>query len=195
VYFLSSSGLYSVGADGSGLKALSENKLPEDLTSVSDSACTLTYNHADRGVYIHKTTGMDWFYDTERDGFWGFDTSTTDSHVLIGPLRIGGPNQFGLVQTLHGVMAASSNTVTWRIVPGDTAEEACDNGKSAITADLAGSAFDEYVDAEGAWDAGRSNTAWPRVRAAWIVLWLSAASSWAYESMLLEAVPFGRHRT
>jgi hypothetical protein len=194
IYFLSSHGLYSVGADGSGLKPLSEDKVPEELTGVSDASCELAYNHADRGVYIHRSTGVSWFYDTARDQFWPFDTSETDSHVLIGPLRIGGPNRYGLVQTIHGIMAAGSSTVVWRIVPGDTAEEACDNGKAAITASLASSDFDEYVAAEGAWDAGRSQTGWPRVRAAWAVLWLSSSSDWAYESVLLEAMPWGRFR-
>jgi hypothetical protein len=193
VYFLSSHGLYSIGADGSGLKALSEDKVPEDLTGVTDSSCTLTYRHADRGVYIHKS-GTDWFYDTERDGFWPFDTSTTDSHVLVGPLRIGGPNQFGLIQTIHGITAASSGTVVWRIVPGDTAEEASANGKAAITAALAGSAFDEYYQSNGSWSAGRSPTGWPRVRCAWACIWLSASSDWAYESVVLEAAPWGRLR-
>ena len=193
VYFLSSLGLYSVGADGSGLKSLSENKIPEDLTGVSDSSCTLTYNHADRGVYIHKT-GLDWFYDMERDGFWGFDTSTSDSHLLVGPIRLGGPNQFGLLQTVHGIIAASSGTVICRVVDGDTAEAVCDNGKAAITAALAGNDFDEYVSASFSLDAGRSKTHWPRVRAAWIVLWLSAGAAWGYESIVAETVPWGRIR-
>jgi len=192
VYFLSSQGLYAVGANGSGLKALSEDKIPEDLTGVDDDDCTLTYNHSDRGVYIHLTSGVSWFYDTERDGFWPFDTDSTDSHLLIGPLRIAGPNQFGLIQTLHGIMAAASGTVVWRIVPGDTAEEACDNGKLAITAALAGNDFDEYHDANGAWDAGRSHTFWPRCRCAWCCVWLSSAATWAHESVILETVPFGR---
>jgi hypothetical protein len=193
VYFLSSHGLYSIGADGSGLKALSEDKVPEDLTGVTDDSCTLTYQHSDRGVYIHKT-GMDWLYDTEREGFWPFDTSTSDSHVLIGPLRIGGPNQFGLIQTIHGVMASGSGTVVWRLVPGNTAEEAASNGKAAITASLAGSDYDEYYQGNGAWEAGRSHTGWPRVRCAWCCVWLHASSDWAFESVVLETTPFGRIR-
>jgi hypothetical protein len=193
VYFLAEDGLYSVGADGSGLKAISEDKIPEDLASVTGT-CTLTYNHSDRGVYIHKT-GMDWFYDTERDQFWPFDTDTTDSHVLIGPLRIGGPNEYGLIQTLHGIIAEDSGTVYWRIVKGDTAEKACDNGKLAITAALAGTDYSRYVCAEGGWEEGRSCTEWPRTRAVWAVLWLSSSADWAYESIVMETVPFGRIRT
>ena len=193
VYFLSSAGLYSIEADGSGLKPLSEDKVPEDLTSVTDSTCTLTYNHSDRGVYIHKT-GTDWFYDTARDGFWPFDTSTSDSHLLLGPLRVGSPLQHGLIQTIHGIMAASSGTVTWRIVSGDTAEEAADDGKAAIVAALAGSDYDEYFVAHGAWGAGRSNTAWPRIRSPWMTLWLASESDWAYESIIFEIISGGRIR-
>jgi hypothetical protein len=194
VYFLSSNGLYSVGADGSGLKSLSEDKIPEDLANVDDDDCTLTYNHADHGVYIHLTESPSWFYDTAREGFWPFDTSTTDSHILLGPLRIGGANQNGLVQTLHGIMAASSGTVRWHIVPGNTAEEAASNGKAAIEAALAETDYSQYVSAEGGWDAGRSKTAWPRCRCAWCCVWLSSEADWAYESIILETMPFGRIR-
>lgn len=195
VYFLSSHGLYSVGADGSGLAPLSEDRIPEHLTGVSDSACVLTYQHSDRGVYISRSSGVSWFYDVARGEFWPYDTSTTDSHVLIGPLRIGVVNQSGLLQTIHGVIAANSGTVTWRIVGAKTAEEACDNGKAAITAALASTDFDDYVLADGTWEEGRSYTSYPRVRMPWIVLWLSSTEQWAYESVILEIVPqFGRIR-
>jgi len=192
-YFLSSHGLYSVGADGSGLKPLSEDKVPEDLTGVTDAACTLTYNHADRGVYVHKTA-MDWFYDTARDQFWPFDTDSTDSHLLIGPLQFGGPDNYGMIQQIHGIMAASSATVAWRIVPGTTAEEACDNGKAAITAALANGDYDQYVSSSGAWDAGRSPVDWPRATSMWACVWLSSEGDWAFESVHLIVSPFGRWR-
>ena len=194
VSFLSSSGLYSVGADGSGLKPLSEDKVPEDMIDVDDDDCTLTYNHADRGVYIHLTSGVSWFYDTARDQFWPFDTDSTDSHLLIGPLRLGGPDSYGMIQQIHGIMAASSDTVAWRIVPGDTAEEACDNGKSAITAALASEDYDEYVSSSGAWEAGRSPIGWPRATSMWVCIWLSSDGDWAFESVHVTVSPFGRWR-
>ena len=194
VYFLSSRGLYSMGADGTGLKAISEDKIPAELISLDDDDLTLTYQHSDRGVYIHKTTDPDWFYDVERDGFWPFDTDTTDSHVLIGPLRLGGPDSYGLIQQLHGIMATGSANVTWQIVTGNTAEEACDNGKAAITAELASGAYAQYVSAEGSWGAGRSNTRWPRVRGMWCCLWLKSEGTWAYESVHMTIEPFGRWR-
>jgi hypothetical protein len=194
VYFLSSAGLYSMGADGGGLKAISEDRIPEDLTGVVDGACVLDYNHADRGVYIHRSSGVSWFYDVERDQFWPFDTGTTDSHLLVGPVRSGAPNALGLIQTIHGVMADGSAAVTWRIIPGETAEDACDDGKAAITAALAGGGFDQYYQASGTWEAGRSKTVHPRVSAPWAVIWLSSSGSWAFESVLLETILFGRHR-
>jgi len=194
IYFLSSRGLYRVGADGSGLAAVSEDKVPEELISVSDDDCTLTYQHSDRGVYIHLTTDPDWFYDTERDGFWPFDTDTTNSHVLIGPLRLGGPDTYGMIQQIHGIMAIGSADVKWQVVKGNTAEQACDNGKAAITAALAGTAYAQYVSAEGTWGEGRSYTSWPRVRGMWCCLWLESAGSWAFESVHMTVSPSGRWR-
>ena len=193
-YFMSSSGLYSVGADGSGLTAISEHKIPEDLTGVSDTALKLTYNHATRGVFITTTTGLDWMYDVGRQNFWPYDTAETDSHVLFGPLQLGRANSFGRVLHLNGNIAASSADVTWRLVTGDTAEAAAANGKAAITASLAATSYESYVSAEGTWSAGRSNRAYPRTRAVFLVLWLSSEGSWAYESSSIEATLSGEWR-
>jgi len=194
IYFLSSHGLYSVGADGSGLTALSEDRIPEHLTGVSDAACVLDYYHPDRGVYIHLTTGPSWFYDTAREQFWPFDLTSTDSHLLVGPIRLGAPNQFGLIQTIHGIMASGGDDVAWRIVPGTSAEEACANGKLAITASLAGNDYDQYISSSGVWSAGRSSTGWPRARSMWCCIWLESAGDWAYEEIILEVMYFGRWR-
>lgn len=193
VYFLSSHGLHSIGADGSGLKPLSEDVIPDDLTGVTDSSCTLTYQHSDRGVYIHKT-GTNWFYDIAREQFWPFDTSTGDSHVLIGPVRLGGGDRLGIIQTMHGIMAEGSATVDWRIVHGDTAEEAAANGKSGIEAALAGTSYASYIRASGSWEAGRSQTARPRVSAMYACIWLAAESDWAYEGLSLTVIPAGQWR-
>ena len=106
--WMADQGLYSVSADGSNLKPVSEDKIPEDLTNVSDSDCNLTYDHSTRGVSIHKTTAPSWFYDIARDGFWPFDMSTTNSHVLLGPFQLGQGNNYGRVLQLHGNIAASS---------------------------------------------------------------------------------------
>ncbi len=193
VYFLSSRGLYAVGASGEGLQAISEETIPQELSGLSDA--TLAYNHADRGVYIHLPgAAVSWFYDTERKGFWPFSTASSNSHVLIGPLRLGGPNEFGMIETLHGIVAAGSGAVNWRLVTGDTAEEAAENGKAAIDAFEAGGDFAGYVKASGSWVAGRSRVAYPRVRAMWACLWLQSAAPWAYEGATMEITSFGRWR-
>jgi hypothetical protein len=194
VYFLSSQGLYSVGANGGDLKAISEDVIPEDLTGVSDTACVLAYQHSDRGVYIKLTTDPDWFYDIAREQFWPFDTDTANSHLLIGPIKLNSLNELGMVTTMHGIMAQGSADVSWHIVPGDTAEEAAANGKAAITAALAGSSYSTYVRESGTWEAGRSQTARPRVSAMYVCIWLSSAGTWAYEGITLGMQPNGSWR-
>jgi len=191
IYFLSAQGLYQVQADGGGLKAVSEDRVPEELADTEDADAILTYYHPDNGVYIHLTASPSWFYDTERQGFWPFDTSETDSHVLIGPLRLGSVDSFGLIQTLHGIIATGSDPVTWAIVPGATAEAAATAGKAAITAALAGTSYASFVATSGTWTAGRSYTERPRVTAMWCVLWLSCAGDWAFEGITMNTVPAG----
>jgi len=195
IYFLSSQGLYSVGADGSGLKPISEDKIPEELTGVSDDDCVLDYNHADRGVYIHLSEAdVSWFYDTAREQFWPFTTDSTDSHVLIGPFRLGQVNSFGRILNLNGMIASGSDDVNWRLVTGDSPEEAVANGKAAIEAAIAGEDYDSYVASEGTWSAGRSHRSYPRTRAVWCCLWLHSEGDWAYEGASLEAMVSGKWR-
>jgi hypothetical protein len=92
-------------------------------------------------------------------------------------------------------MATSSVDVTWRIVTADTAEEAAADGKAAIEAAVAGSDYSSYVKASGTWSAGRSHFAYPRTRALFVVLWLSASSGdWAYEAVALTRQQSGRWR-
>ena len=193
VYFLGTDGLYAIGADGSGLKAVSEDKIPEELQCVDDSYVKLTYNHDDGGVYI-DLSDISWFYDTRRDQFWPYTVATPNSHVLIGPLAIGGPNHFGRVVSLNGITAIGSADVTWHLVPGDTAEAAAANGKAAITAALAGTSYAAYVHSSGTWTAGRSHMSYPRTRAVWVVLWLSSTGEWAYEGASMVADTSGMWR-
>lgn len=194
VYFLSERGLYEVGADGSGLQALSENILPEDLIAVDDDEVILDYNHASRGVSIHQRYKPSWFYDTSREGFWPFDVTTDQSHLLIGPLRLGSFDRRGLIQTLHGVMAEGSDPVTWHILTADTAEEVADNGKAAITAAVDGNDYSSYVKAAGSWNAGRSYTERPRQSGMFACIWLASEGEWAFEGLTLNVVPAGKWR-
>lgn len=123
------------------------------------------------------------------------DGAAIESHILIGPLQLGSPNDFGIILNLHGMLGASSGAVSWRIVTGDTAEEACENAKTAIG--LFQASDDDYLDyvkASGDWSAGRSPTIYPRLRAMWAVLWLQSSSQWAYEGVTMETSTVGRWR-
>ena len=195
VYFLSSRGLYVVGADGSGLKALSEDVVPEELVGLTGSGPSLTYQDASKSVYCHLPgQPVSWLYDAARGALWPFSEDEPASHVLLGPFPMGPPNDFGLFQSLHGILAAGSAGAVWHIVTGETAEEAGVRGKAAITASLAGGDYSQYVSDSGTWAAGRSLASRPRVRAAWAVIWLSCDGAWAYESVIAEVVPAGRIR-
>ncbi len=124
------------------------------------------------------------------------DGTAIQSHLLVGPLRLGGPNEFGMLTNLHGIMATGGGTVYWRIIGADTAETACANGKAAIEAYLAGNlaTADAYASASGTWTAGRSKTSYPRVRAMWGCLWLRSSAAWAYEGVTVESTEAGRWR-
>lgn len=195
IYFLSSDGLYSVGANGSGLAPVSDDRLPEELSDVTDSATVLDYYHPDEGVYIHiPSAPVSWFYDTARQGFWAFTLDSTDSHLLIGPFRLGRDDAFGRILTLQGNMSTGSDDVIWRVVTGDSAEDAATNGKLAIEAELNGDPFDNYYSASGTWSAGRSHRSYPRTRAVWCVLWLHSEGTWAFEEVILHAMLSGKWR-
>jgi hypothetical protein len=193
VYFLSSSGLYSVQADGSDLRPVSEDNVPEDLTGVVDSDCVLDYRHSDRGVFIHRSPNVSWLYDTARNGFWPFQAEES-SHILCGPFRLGSPNTYGRVLKLIGITASNSADVTWSLVTGDTAEAAAVNGKAAITTELAGDDYSGYVSATGTWTAGRSHTSYPKTRAIWCCLWLMSSGTWAYEAVRMVTKTSGAWR-
>ena len=194
VYFLSARGLYVVGADGSGLKPLSEDYIPEDLLALAGNDILLDYDHATRGVSIHLPTAPSWFYDAERGGFWPFNTGVAQSHVLLGPFRLSQDDYYGRILDIHGNMATGSADVTWAIVPGKTAEEAAANGKLAIEAAVAANSFAAYIHRTGTWSAGRSHRSYPRTRAIWCCIWISATGTWAYEAVTLKRIESGKWR-
>ena len=195
VFFLSSHGFYTIGADGSGLEAISEEVIPQELTGVVDPDTVLFYDHDKGGVYIEiPTAAVSWFFDTERKIFWPYDTGTTQSHVGIGPLKLGDATSFGRVLRLHGMTASGSADVTWRLLVGNSADEVADNLKTAITLAIAGSSYSQYVHSSGVWTAGINHRSYPRARAPWAVLWLSASGSWAYEGASMVTVLSGAWR-
>jgi len=196
VFFLSSRGLYAVQASGEGLQPISENAIPEELTGVDDEGTVLAYSHADRGVYIHiPSANVSWFFDTERQNFWPFTLDRTSSHLLTGPFKIGDVDGEGIVSAMRGVIASGSDTVHWRIVAGDTAEDAATKGKAAIETFLSfpGSeaSYSQHVKYSGSWNAGRSWTSRPRVRAVWVCLWLHSDGEWAFEKSSIQIATAG----
>jgi hypothetical protein len=223
VVFMSADGVHSVSADGGKIEDLSLDKIPDELRNLDGDSVLLAYNEDEKGIYIFVEGGdYHWFYDLVAGGFWPMTletvpnkaavvdgvlrlahdelpmtigaTESITSHVLIGPLRLGSPNDFGMIQNLHGMLSAESGAVTWRIVAGDTAEDAVENGKAAIAAFQAGSSYAGYVKADGIWAAGRSFTEYPRVCAMWACLWLQSLEPWAYEGVTMETMQAGRWR-
>lgn len=122
------------------------------------------------------------------------DGTSIASHVAIGPVRIGQSNHFGRILNLHGIVAAGSGSVTWRLVTGNTAEEAADNVKLAIEAFQAGNSYASYVHSSGTWTAGRAVMSYPRARAVWMCLWLQSTARWAFEGAVMETVQSGKWR-
>ena len=124
------------------------------------------------------------------------DGTDIDSYVLLGPIRLSDANTYGITQTIQGIIGTGSGDVTWNIIVGDTAEEACANGVTAIEAYQDGDATtaDEYVMASGTWEAGRSKFNYPRVRSMWMCVLLKSNAKWAYESIIIESRDAGRWR-
>lgn len=217
LFFMASNGLWSMGVDGSGMKHLSDEKIPGELQDLTGSAVVLAYNPKEHGVYIF-TQGetYQWFYDLEAGAFWPMTmssvptgsavvngtlrldcngtayqvggTESITSGVLIGPIRPAPAGNFGQILSIQGSVAEDGGDVTWYLIQGDTAQEACENGKLAMAGSLG------YVSAFGTFPAGRSLMSYPRTRSPWFTIWLSSSSAWAFESLLVEISQAGRWR-
>jgi hypothetical protein len=193
-YFLSSHGLYTVGADGSSLQALSEDVIPEELTGVTDSTTVLEYDHAMRTVRIYiPTADVNWLFETEQQGFWPFDVDYAGSHVAIGPIQLNDGETYGRLLRLHGITAAGSADVTWRVLVADTAEQVSVNAKAAIE-DLVASSTPANVHSSGTWTAGVNHRSYPRARGLFMILLLSATGDWAWEGAVCFTEPSGKWR-
>lgn len=193
-YFLSSHGLYTVSASGDGLQALSEDIIPEQLTSVADTNTVLEYDHATRGVYIHiPTAAVSWLFETERQAFWPFKVGYTGSHVAMGPVRLNDGETYGRLLRLHGITAASSANVTWRVLVGDTAEQVSANAKTAIETLVAGGS-PSNIQSSGTWTAGVNHRSYPRARGLFMILLLSSAGAWGWEGAVCFMEPSGKWR-
>lgn len=193
-YFLSSHGLYTVGASGDGLQALSEDVIPQELTGVTDVNTILEYDHADNQsvrIYI-PTADVNWLFETEQKGFWPFKVDA-DSHVAIGPLRMNDGETYGRLLRMHGITAAGSADVTWRVLVAETAEEVSANAKAAIEALVAGGT-PLNVHSSGTWTAGVNHRSYPRARSLYVVLLLSSSGTWGWEGSVAVFEPSGKWR-
>lgn len=122
------------------------------------------------------------------------DHHAIQSHVAIGPFRLGQPGYFGRILNMHAQLGAGSGRVNWRIITGDTAEEAAANVKTAIEAFQAGTSYSSYVKAQGYWISGRAIPVYPRIRAVWAILWLESTDQWAFEGLTLNTETSGQWR-
>jgi len=122
------------------------------------------------------------------------DGTAIESHCVIGPMKLGSIDRGGIINMVHGMLAAGSGTVNWRVVIGATAEEAGDNAKLAIEAFQAGNSYATYVKASDSWLAGRSLAQYPRVSSAWACIWLQSTAKWAMEGGTMQVKLSGRYR-
>ena len=122
------------------------------------------------------------------------DATAVESHLLVGPIHMAASDVTdSLVAELHGLMADLPGTVTWRLVMGNSAEEATDTAVAGVLAAIAGTTI-TGVAASGTWAGGRNKVERPRARGAWAVVWIEGGGRWAYEAVATVARQFGRIR-
>lgn len=101
------------------------------------------------------------------------DNATTDdgaaisSHVVYGPISLGGPRNEGWIDELNAALDSASGSVTWGILAADTAE----------------AVLDATANTTGTWTAGLNLRVHPRVRGCFFGLKLSATDAWAIEGI------------
>jgi hypothetical protein len=122
------------------------------------------------------------------------DGTNIESHILLGPLQLGTIDKYGMIERMVGALGQSSGTVTWRIVLGNSAEEAADNAVTAIGLFQAGSDYSSYVQSYGFWTAGQSHQSYPRARSMWACLWLQSTARWAFEGITMKTTSFGSYK-
>ena len=193
-YFLSSHGLYTVSASGDGVQGLSEDVIPEELTGVTDEDTVLEYDHATRGVRIYiPSAEVSWLFATDQKAFWPFKVGYAGSHVAIGPLQMNDKETYGRLLRLHGITAASSADVTWRVLVADTAEQVSVYAKAAIET-LVASGSPSNIHSSGTWTAGVNHRSYPRARGLFMILLLSASGTWGWEGAVCFTEPSGKWR-
>ena len=156
----------------------------------------LQNNHSPLAVCQHQSelllAGVDGYVRSV--GGSDDDGTAIESHVLMGPMRLGTEDRSGIINMLRGVLASGSGTVTWRIVVGDHAEEASDNAKLAIEAFQSGGDYSGYVKFSDTWNAGRSLAQFPRTAGSWGCIWLQSTAKWGLEGANMQLKLSGRYR-
>jgi hypothetical protein len=143
-------------------------------------------------LIIWDSAGLFWTFDGEDDNGTG-----VQSHVLLGPFRASPTWDFTLISALQGAVETEPDgAVAWRLITGETAEEACIRSKDAVDNYLDGDTTTAvtYVSSSGSWGDGRSYVSHPRVRGMWHVLWLQSNDVWAFEDVVTEVETVGRWR-
>ena len=192
-YFVSSHGVYTIGADGSSLQSLSENVIPEQLTGVTDVNTVLEYDHTTLGVRIYiPTAAVNWLFETEQIAFWPFKVGA-GSHVAIGPLQMNDRETHGRLLRMHGILANGSVDVVWRVMVADTAEQVSVNAKAAIEA-LVAAGTPANIHSSGTWTAGINHRSYPRARGLFMILLLSATGTFGWEGASIITEPSGKWR-
>jgi hypothetical protein len=145
----------------------------------------------DNEMVIASSDGTLRCFDTYTD-----DTQAIQSHVLIGPFRMGQTGSYGRMLSIHGALDSESGNVNWRLFSGETPEEVAEVAKRAIMlfdlGDTTGAVA--QVKASGVFVGGRSHKVYPRTRGLWGILWLESDDVWAYEGITLELGQSGRWR-
>ncbi len=122
------------------------------------------------------------------------DGTEIRSHVLIGPVRLPTDDlSDSVLNEIHGMLADTSGIVRWRVLTGKDAETVVQDAVGAIETEMDGDMPDVSF-AGGEWRDGRNRVARPRTRGAWVVVWLSSTSRWAFEAIALRINQLGRLR-
>jgi len=152
---------------------------PVTLPNAQQPTCLVTYA-ADQGDPAYVLMGCYDGYVRRYDSSVATDDGTAiTSYVTIGPLRLAGPGDEGMITELGCTLDEDSADVTWELMVGDSAEAAVDNA----TADYSGT-----------WTAGWNGITAPRVRGQAAKLKLSGTDDWAMESIPITVAHAGRQR-
>jgi hypothetical protein len=107
------------------------------------------------------------------------DGTLLQSHVAIGPIKLGPTGYDGILAELESDVALESGSVSWQVRAASSAE--------AVSALTSGQE-------SGTWAAGGSARSHPKVRGVAALLYLSSTDPWAMEGMTALVRPAGRSR-